>query len=80
MHAAVGFQTRSGESRKERNKKKKSPGGFGVEHPPRLRHTLAFGGCFYLSVPQFRVRGSHGCSDLSERVSEGFQTFNRSPE
>lgn len=39
LHAAVGFQTRSGESRKERNKK--SPGGFGVEHPPRLRRTLA---------------------------------------
>lgn len=40
--------------------------------PPHAR----FGGCFYLSVPQLRVRGSHGCSDLPERVSEGFQTFN----
>lgn len=40
--------------------------------PPHAR----FGGCFYLSVLQFHVRGSHGCSDLPERVSEGFQTFN----
>ena len=46
VHAAAGFQARSGESGKESNKKKtrkkkKRPDGFGVAHPPRPRHTLA---------------------------------------
>lgn len=79
-HAAAGFQARRGEGEKKRRKEKKgerSPGGFGVEHPTRLTpHTTALADVFYLSVPQFGVRGSHGCSDLPERVSEGSETFN----
>ena len=89
VHAAAGFQARSGESGKESNKKKtrkkkKTPRrlwcGASSASPPHAR----FGGCFWLSVPRFGVgpwvRGSHGRSDPSERVSEAFQTFNRSPE
>lgn len=79
--AVVGAFTRSrgfpDEERAEQKKKEiKKPrrvwSGASSASPPRAR----FGGCFCLSVPQFHVRGSHGCSDLPERVSEGFQTFN----
>lgn len=69
-HAAVGFQTRSGESRKERTKK--SPGGFGVEHPPRLRHTLALADVSTFLSRSFASVGHMGapiCPSASPKAS-----------
>lgn len=90
-HAAADFQTRSGESKRRREQK--SRGGFGVEHPPRLRRTLALAdvstslSCSFTSVghmgapicPSASPKASRHLTEARNKVAEVLLPYNWTP-